>query len=482
MQKVVHNPTPDELRMMAIKDERTTKYGSASYITKVRSRSAKYTKNRIDDGFNDEDVLIIERMKEYLRGREIICIDRRMGVHSTFRLNCRLYVTKDYARLAYAWGELLTPIEEDDPDLTTVMIPEWEERKVLVDPEAGITYALGTDYIGEVKKSFLRMWMYEAKKRGGLGLHAGSKRVITRNSSIKREVGQLFFGLSATGKSTLTCHDLNLDGGERCELYQDDVVAILPDGTCVGAEAEGIFTKTHALNRIEQSALYEAVTKPNAILENVWVGGDGDVDFYNTELTSNGRAVIKRSEIHMASKSIDLPSVNQMFFITRNPLIPPIVRLSKEQAAAAFMLGESVESSAGDPSKAGQRIRVVGTNPFIVGSRAEEGNRFLEILRKNPDISCFILNTGEVGERDIKIQDTVLILRAVSRGNVTWEYDPILGYEISKSIKGIDIREYDPRKYYTPKEFEEKMKELRMERIEWLNQFSGLDADILNAV
>jgi ATP-dependent phosphoenolpyruvate carboxykinase len=92
------------------------------------------------------------------------------------------------------------------------------------------------------------------------------------------------------------------------------------------------------------------------------------------------------------------------------------------------------------------------------------------------------LNTGEVGERDIKIQDTVLILRAVSRGNVTWEYDPILGYEISKSIKGIDIREYDPRKYYTPKEFEEKMKELRMERIEWLNQFSGLDADILNAV
>jgi phosphoenolpyruvate carboxykinase (ATP) len=476
-QKVILNPTPEELRGMSKKDERTTKYGSASYVTRIRARSAKFTKSRIDNGFSDEDIRTIEKVNEYLRKQEMICVDRSMGQHPRYKLSCRLYITKDYARTAYAWGELLTPIHCDDLDIATIMVPEWNERNVLVDPEAGITYVLGSDYTGEVKKAFLRMWMYVVKRRGALGLHAGSKKVIVNNPN-KREVGQLFFGLSATGKSTLTCHGP--------ELYQDDVVAILPDGSCIGTEACGIFTKTYELNKSEQPEIYDAVTKQNAILENVWVDGDGNVDFYNTELTSNGRAVIKRSVLPNASDEIDLPHVDQIFFITRNPVMPPIVRLSREQAAAAFMLGESVESSAGDPSRAGQFVRVVGTNPFIVGSRAEEGNRFLAIMRMNPHMECFIINTGSIGEgtcsRDVRLEDTTAILSEVAGGNVAWEYDPELGYEISKHINGIDISAFDPRKYYSKEEFEETLKNLRTERKSWLNQFHGLDPAILNAV
>jgi hypothetical protein len=62
-----------------------------------------------------------------------------------------------------------------------------------------------------------------------------------------------------------------------------------------------------------------------------------------------------------------------MVFITRhNEIVPPVVKLSAEWGAAAFMLGESVETSAGDPSEAGKQRRVVGTNPFIVGSEEEK--------------------------------------------------------------------------------------------------------------
>ena len=64
-----------------------------------------------------------------------------------------------------------------------------------------------------------------------------------------------------------------------------------------------------------------------------------------------------------------------IFFITRREtIVPPLAKLNTEQAAAFFMLGESILTSAADPTKAGQSVRSVGTNPFIVGSQGDEGS------------------------------------------------------------------------------------------------------------
>ena len=86
-------------------------------------------------------------------------------------------------------------------------------------------------------------------------------------------------------------------------------------------------------------------------------------------------------------------------FITRRMTVLPLVsRLNPEQAAAAFMLGESVETSAGDPRRAGESVRVVGTNPFLIGSEADEGNWFYDFVKNNEDkVQCYLLNTGGVG-------------------------------------------------------------------------------------
>ena len=108
-----------------------------------------------------------------------------------------------------------------------------------------------------------------------------------------------------------------------------------------------------------------------------------------------------RRFIRGTGDGIDLPKANKIVFITRrNDVVPVCARLTPEQAAAYFMLGESIETSAGDPTKAGQAKREVGTNPFIVGPEAEEGNRLLAILRENPDMQAYILNTGSIGARD----------------------------------------------------------------------------------
>jgi phosphoenolpyruvate carboxykinase (ATP) len=492
LKRIINNPSAAELRQMARHDEVTTEYGSPAYQSRVRSRSAKFTKNSIDTPFTDADRQTIQRVLDTIKRREtheVLVLDRQMGRDPELRRHCRLMISADYARIALGWSEMLKPASPDEePDLLTIFLPEWEELRILVDPPHKTTYVLGTDYIGEAKKSFLRMWMYEAKQAGGLGLHAGSKRARVRAENGKlREVTQLFFGLSATGKSTLTTHRLGLMGKEGAELFQDDVVGWMPDGRCLGSEGKGLYIKTEGLTPESQPDLYQAAVQPTAIFENVWVDPKtGKVDFENPELTGNGRATVQRADLPGAAPQIDLSEVNELFFITRTPLVPPIAKLTPVQAAVAFMLGESVESSAGDPTRAGERVRVVGTNPFIIGPLAEEGNRLLAMLRANPRIECYLLNTGRAGEgersQDITVATTVAILRAVARDQICWQEDPELGFQISASVPGLDMEAFDPRRAYTQQEFRNQLAKLRAERRGWLTRFKGLNPEILSAI
>src|SRR3989338_7953574 len=259
------------------------------------------------------------------------------------------------------------------------MVPEYPETRILVDCKNYVTYVLGSDYAGEIKKSFLRMWMYKIKQEGGLGLHAGSKQLVLEKG---KTVNQLFFGLSATGKSTLTGHGMFLKAPMKAYLVQDDVVGLLGDGSVIGTENKGLYVKSDKLTPEEQPEIYKGITSPKAVLENIAVDENGNPDFFDFRLTSNGRATIQRSDMNNSSAFIDLNHVDQIFFITRNSLMPPVSRLSKQQATLAFMLGESVESSAGDPTQAGKAVRVVGTNPFIVGPSGMEGDRFYELIEK----------------------------------------------------------------------------------------------------
>jgi len=492
LRNAVNNPSPVELRELARPDEVTTEFGSPSYQSRIRSRSAKFTKNSIDTPFTDVDRQTIQRVLDRIKGREahgVLVLDRQMGRDPELRRHCRLIISARYARIALGWSEMLEPASPDEePDLLTIFLPDWEEVRILVDPLHKTTYVLGTDYIGESKKSFLRMWMYEVKRASGLGLHAGSKRVRVRAENGQlREVTQLFFGLSATGKSTLTTHRLGLKGEEGTELFQDDIVGWMPDGRCLGSEGKGLYIKTEGLTPESQPDLYHAAIQPSAIFENVWVDPKtGKVDFENPELTGNGRATVQRADLPGAAPEIDLAEVNELFFITRTPLVPPIAKLTPVQAAVAFMLGESVESSAGDPTRAGERVRVVGTNPFIIGSPAEEGNRLLAMLRTNPEIECYLLNTGRSGEgersQDITVATTVTILRAVARGQIHWKEDRELGFQVPRSVPGIDIEAFDPHRAYSRQEFKDQLTKLRAERQAWLKRFNGLDVEILSAI
>jgi len=258
-------------------------------------------------------------------------------------------------------------------------------------------------------------------------------------------------------------------------------------GQCYGTE-NGFYIKTEGLDQ-SQRVLYEAVISPNTILENVKVLDDGTVLFGNSELTSNGRGVILRHEVAGTDDRIDLDKAHKIIFITRrDDIIPTVAKLNVEQAAAYFMLGESIETSAGDPTKAGQSKREVGTNPFIIGREPDEGNKLLEILKNNPDMECFLLNTGSIGTGGnkpgvkISIEVTTTIMKHLAKGTVKWTLDPDWGYQVPLEVPEIDISKYNPVKYFTTEEYQERISKLRSERVCWLSKYSGLKDEIIQAI
>ncbi|MEM3400312.1 MAG: phosphoenolpyruvate carboxykinase (ATP), partial [Candidatus Micrarchaeia archaeon] len=427
-------------------------------------------------------------------------------------------------------GELLP--DGVEPDTILIMVPEWCEVKgkkdplILVDPEGATTFALGVDYVGEMKKGHLRMVMYLQKKKyrrsdgkeGGLGLHAGAKLIRIRDKRGKLvEKGLLFLGLTATGKTTHTFHHWWLDekNGETIIIKQDDFGTLTKEGKFIGTE-QGCYLKLDGLDEKSQPLLYNAVRKggKSVSIENVYIdpqtlGPDFKrFDHPYVGKTTNSRGIIPSVLFgkYFDPDNIDVEEVDVIVFITRrNTIVPPVAKLkTPEQAAAYFMLGESVHSSGStkDPNKIGQSIREVGTNPFIVGPEYEEGNIFLEILKEinkrrrkegKPEVEVYLFNTGRVGAQDardektgrkITIEDSVNIIKAIAKGTIEWEEDPDWCYLVPKKIEGMDYSQFDPRKYYTSEKYAELTEELRKERMEWLKKFEreGLVPEIAEEI
>ncbi|MCK5847969.1 MAG: phosphoenolpyruvate carboxykinase [Caldisericia bacterium] len=485
-ENVIKNPSFPKIREMAKNEEVTTKNGSPSYRSKIMSRSAKFTEIVFDEP-NKEQKELIQKALDSIKNRPMLETFRTMSDNSFCKLGCKLIVPVEYARLAYIWGNLLFNNNDSIEDITTIALPDWPERKVIVDAKNYVTYVFGTDYAGEIKKSFLRLGMWYVKQKlNCLGLHAGSKVLRIKdeeNNLVDR--GAIFFGLSGTGKSTLTCHDHQFEKPEGVIIRQDDVLFMNPKGKCFGSE-QNFYIKTEGLEPKYQKVMYQAFMKPNAVLDNVCVNNDGVIDIEDCSRTTNGRAVIQRSEMDDTDETIDLEKVNMIFFITRREdIVPTVAKLNAKQAAAFFMLGESIETSAGDPEKAGQSKREVGTNPFIIGSKSEEGIKFRKMVAGMDDVECFLINTGKIGGangKKISVKDTTDMIKQIARKRVTWKKDDFWDYYIPESIDNMDITYFDLNRYYSKEELVEKNKMLYKERIEWLKQFPELPEEILESL
>jgi phosphoenolpyruvate carboxykinase (ATP) len=504
---VIRNPAPERLRELTeqMHNTRITIYNNTNTQTRVDSRS-KLSTYVVTDAPELHDAQTITRQEyervskiqnDYIRGCEVVVVDGYIGNDPEFRVPARLIIERSNANVAGMQQHLYYPASDEElnsfePRLTIIYTPNLEmagypsDRLIAVDLDHGITRVFNSDYFGESKKGGLRMWNQIVYDRGGLALHAGCKVIPVGDT---KRVG-LIIGLSGTGKTTTTFTKQN-----NSHPVQDDFVALMPGGKVYATE-NGCFAKTFGLNEKDEPTIYRAVTSRHAYLENVSQDGAGELDFYNTSYTQNGRAVVRMADIDGALDAREMSSADFLLILNRNDnIIPGVAKLNRHQAAAYFMLGETRGTSAGGAAEAGKFLRVPGTNPFFPLKHAQQGNRFWELLESSP-MEVYLMNTGRVGGRDederskkVRIHHSSAMVKAIAEGTIEWEADPDFGYLIAARLPGIEENDMDilqPRRLYEAQgrleEYNQIVERLKGERREYMQKWDGLNPEISAAI
>jgi phosphoenolpyruvate carboxykinase (ATP) len=310
---------------------------------------------------------------------------------------------------------------------------------------------------------------------------------------------------------------LDHNRGEKTWVTQDDIVFLRNDGSALGSE-NNFFVKTDVEKQF-QEAMYNTLTDKSALMENVMIKADGEPDFMDESLTANGRAVVQRKKLRvdvkgkmvdLFSKSINLPPLEELdglifaFITRRNTIMNFSQELTPEQAVLAYLWGESTHSYASQPLKAGESVRIVGTDPFIVGSRAYKVNRFYEIImtlvNNYPGKLKFMqYNTGGIGEiietheengqkkkklirkvGRVPINLMAAIQRGDLRGTNVYERRRLGTKEIVR-CEGEALDEWDIQRFYSDEQIQGYIKDLVEGRRKYTEEIAaeGLRQEIL---
>ncbi len=500
-QSVAVNPSQDEMRAWVeafMPNITVTEFGNINYKAEVKARLAPSTffitevenhKNRMSRSEYDEWAA---KQDAYIVDKDMILIEGYIGPDPTFRTGSRLYMEKTQANIPAMQQQLYFPRDDEwEPEFTVIYTPglpapgKPNDRLILVDHDNYVTRVFGSDYFGESKMGGLRMWNHLVFHKGGLALHSGLKVFPDVDGE---EKALIVLGLSGTGKTTTTF---------RQQLgslpVQDDFTALFPGGKIYSTE-NGCFAKTFGLDPDDEPTIYGGTTRSDAWLENTWVSPDGKVDFFNDSDTANGRSTFPLANIRHRDPN-NLPPVSAIALLNRNEsIIPAVVKLKREQAAAYFMLGETKGTSAGGAAEAGKSLRVPGTNPFFFDNDALMGNRFLELLDTMPDVEVFLMNTGRVGgpadddrSKKVRIPHSSAVIQGIVEGSITWEEDPDFGYFTAAELPGFEDTELlRPRELYERQgrmdEYQQVVATLKADRHEYIQTFPGLDESIVAAL
>jgi phosphoenolpyruvate carboxykinase (ATP) len=305
---VIDNPNPDELQQLAARmpNARWTRYDSLNVQTEVVSRSKKSTYIVTDepDGQNqaitrEEGERWAERQDEYIAEQEMVVIDGYIGTTPTSARPPRLYIEAANANIAGMQQQLyFSPAEDDElePELTVIYTPNLkaegypDDRLIAVDLEQGVTRVFNSDYFGESKKGGLRMWNKLVYDRGGnpaprrLQDHPDRAREASRPDRRPIRHGEDHHHLHPPERLAAGAGRLRGVDAERARVR----------------DRERLLREDLRAQPEDEPTIYGAVTQPRSYLENVSQHGD-EVDFYDTNYTSNGRATFPFDVIEAAS-------------------------------------------------------------------------------------------------------------------------------------------------------------------------------------
>ena len=457
--RLIDNPSESELKKIVEKqpEVKKTRYGNLCAESEPTSRAERFTKNSIDYAFGKEEIEFLKECEKTLSQEKLISIDRVVGKKEEGKI-VRLTLPLRFAHIAYGGGRLFLKSQKKvkNPDYEVIFFfnKNFEKNKTKPFPEKDITIRVAmlpsykvikivknSSYIAEFKKGVFCAEDWTVKEKGeGIFLHTSCREDYLKMADGQYKlIRSLIVALTGNGKSTLTSKIIAKKEKEISWIIQDDGGKVLKDGSFKGYEGGGFYIKVEKLNPSDNREIYYGLHSKETFCENIKVDEKGEFDFSSLEQTPNARAVIPRNILLHASSHIEVPKIDNFFLISRNPLLPAVSKLNLEQATALMILGQSMETEAGDPTQAGKMRNVFFYDPFVVGKRASHANIFYEIFKNQPWVNFYLLNTGGIGEGekflDISVKTTTKILDAILRKKIKKWKKALLVLKFQKKLK-----------------------------------------------
>lgn len=449
------------------------------------------------------------KVHHYARKIPFSCVEKTICNNDKLNFHCTLLTSlykKENVRLPFMWSKSVFDLSQKQGlKLHLICIPEWpsELRQTIVFPEIGVTYVLGSDHFDEVRKGFLRMAMWFAKTNGIFPLNASSKLVSCWEDKSERvkNYAALLIGPPGVGKTALSVDDMGLNNRiEQVKIFQNDVSLIRKYSQILGTERV-LWVKTDEVDSHIQPTIWRSMLSKKTNFENVVIDHQGRIDFQDSTLTNNGRALIQIGDLRQDSDDINLPPIEELdglkiFLITKvNTVLPPVCKLENEQAVLFFLLGENLTDSY-EPGKK-EIIRTPACNPYLIGHAEDDAEGLLNFIENNKDkTEVYLLNTGIIGEspntegikknkskpRNINIQELSLIMRNIFKGKVVWDKSRYWNFLVPRKIKNMNLDKYALENFYSADEIKKLVSEFRIERQKYLENFPKLPPCIKKVV
>ena len=463
------NMGPEELHQMAVELNEAKLTSDSVLIAVTGERTGRSPNDRfiVDEAGMAEEVWwgevnrptapavfdrLLVKVQEHLNSVENVFVkDAFCGADKDYRMPVRL-VTEKAWHAAFMHNMFVRATEEEIPshipEFTILHVPEMKSSMsdgvnsdvfVIIALDRGMVIIGGTHYAGEIKKAIFTIMNHILPSKGLLPMHC--------SANTDGENAALFFGLSGTGKTTLSADPNRALVGDDEHGWSDNGVFNF-EGGC--------YAKLIRLSEEDEPAIYATTKMPGSILENVVLNADGSPDFDNGSLTQNTRGSYPIEFIENRTPDSMAGNPNNVVFLTCDAfgVLPPLSRLTPEQAAYHFMSGYTAKV-AGTEMGVTEPQATFSTcfgAPFMPRHPSIYADLLSKKIREN-DAKCWLINTGWIaGGADassrIKISWTRNLLNAAINGNldnVVFVKDERFGFEIPTTCEGVPDHILQPR-------------------------------------
>ena len=415
--------------------------------------------NRPIDAARFDD--IERRMMAHFSGKDIFVQDCFAGADPAYRLPIR--VVSEYAwHSLFARNLFITPsladLKHHKPEFTIIQAPGFStdpardgvnsETCILINFAKRLVLIGGTSYAGECKKSVFTILNFLLPAKGVLPMHCSVNTGANGDSAI-------FFGLSGTGKTTLSADPDRLLIGDDEHGWSD---------TGLFNFEGGCYAKMIRLSAKAEPEIHATSHMFGTVLENVAMDGETrELDLDDVRYTENTRGAYPLSFIPNASASGMAGHPNNVIMLTADAfgVLPPIARLSPAQAMYHFLSGYTAKV-AGTEKGLGKEPQATFSTCFGAPFMPRHPSVYASMLRdkiERTGAKCWLVNTGwtggafGVGKR-IKISHTRALLRAVLDGaldKVALRRDPSFGLDVPESCPGVPNKVLNPRGTWSDK-------------------------------